>query len=140
MKHCPDCKQESDNFGKRKASKDGLQPACVSCMQQRRREAYRNHKQETINRVKRYRSKPGYRKACNAWKDVKLRGGMRCIPPWVKLVDTVPIYAQCQKKGRKYVVDHIIPLNGETVSGLHVPQNLQVLTRKENDLKGNSVV
>jgi hypothetical protein len=35
-------------------------------------------------------------------------------------------------------VDHIIPLQGENVSGLHTPNNLQVIPWAENISKGNS--
>jgi len=37
-------------------------------------------------------------------------------------------------------VDHKYPLRGRTVSGLHVPSNLQVILGSENSRKGNRVI
>jgi hypothetical protein len=64
-------------------------------------------------------------------------------PSWLEAVDFAEIeftYMWCaalRSCGLDYHVDHIIPLQGKTVSGLHVPWNLQVIPAVENIRKGN---
>lgn len=55
-------------------------------------------------------------------------------PRWANLEKIKEFYSNCPEG---YHVDHIIPLQGKLVSGLHVDNNLQYLTAKENLTKGN---
>lgn len=59
----------------------------------------------------------------------------RARMPWACPKELRRIYAMAEDFGLE--VDHIIPLRGKLVSGLHVPHNLQVLTKTENIRKSN---
>ena len=56
------------------------------------------------------------------------------LPKWADLKAIREFY---MKKPKGYEVDHIIPLSGKLVSGLHVLENLQYLTIAENRSKNN---
>ena len=110
----------------------------------------KNKDKERLNALERYRNDP------SRWRDAKLRWEKknpertrwyvaarrarkrRASPPW--LIDEDhnqmrSIYIQAVERG--LTVDHIIPLRGVTVCGLHVPWNLQLLTKTENCRKNN---
>ena len=65
--------------------------------------------------------------------------------PWLnagQLFEMECIYKYCSLLrgiGFDYEVDHIVPLQGKTVSGLHVPWNMQVITACQNASKGNRI-
>ena len=63
---------------------------------------------------------------------------MSRVPLWADLSAIRKIYESAQKQG--LTVDHIIPLRGELVCGLHVENNLQLLDRDDNIAKGNKYV
>jgi 5-methylcytosine-specific restriction endonuclease McrA len=57
-------------------------------------------------------------------------------PLWANLSIIKRIYENAEGAH----VDHIIPLQGELVCGLHVENNLQYLTPEENSRKGNKLL
>lgn len=68
---------------------------------------------------------------------------LKAIPKWADMKKIKEIYNDARKKtketGIQHHVDHIFPLRGKTSCGLHVENNLQILTAKENIAKGNSL-
>ena len=58
----------------------------------------------------------------------------QATPPWANLEDILSFY---DNRPAGYHVDHVIPLRGRDVCGLHVRANLQYLPASENLSKGN---
>jgi hypothetical protein len=61
---------------------------------------------------------------------------LQAIPAWANLDAIAQIYEQRKQisldTGILYHVDHIVPLKGKTVCGLHVENNLRIVPASEN--------
>lgn len=64
------------------------------------------------------------------------------LAPWADLGAIEAIYIEAarisKETGIPHHVDHVIPLQGATVSGLHVETNLEIITATRNLEKGNA--
>ncbi len=100
----------------------------------------------------RARNPEPYKAATRAWKkknyykvladnSVRRAGIKRACPYWVDKTAIENIYAEAttlsNTTGVSHHVDHIIPLKGRGVCGLHVPWNLQIITAAANLKKTN---
>jgi hypothetical protein len=60
---------------------------------------------------------------------------------WANVEAIAALYATAalltRTTGRSHFVDHIVPLKGRKVSGLHVENNLRIIERSENARKSN---
>lgn len=81
--------------------------------------------------VCRYKEDPSIAKFYGRTGKKKIR---QATPKWADLEAIKLFYLVCPKG---MTVDHIIPLKGKNVSGLHVLENLQYLTARENSKKHN---
>lgn len=57
------------------------------------------------------------------------------VPKWADHKKIEAIYQQARSMGKLYEVDHIVPMQGRTVCGLHCEDNLQIITQRENRQK-----
>ena len=118
-KYCNGCEQilELINFPVCSNALNGINSYCKYCVSISNDIHYKNNK-------------PMYRA-----KEAKYRANkLASTPKWANLKLIEYIY-DCKPYGCH--VDHIIPLQGDIVCGLHVETNLQYLTAEENMSKGN---
>lgn len=166
LKKCWVCKQEKDTslFGINKSKSTGFASECRECKRvkdkeyslvhkekakQRAMEWYYNNKSYANERNKQYGKKWRKEKAhLNCVKSNKKRAAkLNATPSWLttsQLDEIKDIYKSAKELQKvfpwKQHVDHIVPLQGKDVCGLHVPWNLQILRAEQNLTKGNKNV
>lgn len=133
-KYCGKCNtiKVRSEFGKDKSNADTLSSACSSCLLDKSRAYYAANAEKSSQSSMRWaRDNPEAKRAM----DAKRRAAkIQACPAWADLNKIKEIYLNCPEG---YHVDHVIPLQGDNVCGLHVETNLQYLTAEDNLRKGN---
>lgn len=97
------------------------------------------HPKENSEVYKRWAAKN--RDKINATKRMRLAQKKAVTPAWADKERIKEFYRYAilmtQLSGVLHEVDHAIPINGKTASGLHCESNLQVITSSENLKKSN---
>lgn len=139
-KYCGRCNELEflDSFNSEFKRWDKLKNICRKC----EKLYYENNKEKIKKRNKKYRENNKDKLAAKAakYRAKKLQATLSWLTKkHFEEIELFYIIAQKLTKntGIIYHVDHIVPLNGDNVNGLHVPWNLQVITKKENLFKGN---
>ena len=155
MKQCKGCSltKALSEFYKHKNMADGHLSTCKECKKayqstishkyaEQRRFYARAQKQEKSEYDKQYRKRfPEKKRHSSAKRRAAI---LQRTPKWADMVYIKDLYENVKEAeevfGTKFHVDHIVPLQGLLVSGLHCEDNLQVLRAKDNMAKGNKYV
>ena len=133
--YCKECTKQKNNEWKQK-NKDKVAAYDKAWQQANKDKKSKNYKNYQVNNRAKVNSYNSYRRALE----------LQATPKW--LTASHKLHIECKYSlaamlskhtAEQHHVDHIVPLNGKTVCGLHVPWNLQVLTAKANLSKSNRI-
>jgi len=147
MKACSKCKEVKSlfDFAKQRSNKDGLCYWCKSCKYALTNKWKIGNKEN----LQKYKKEYAFKKQAKLTGLERKRQAAKLArtPAW--LTDFDKLHMEClyqvsamrtRESGYGWHVDHVIPLQGKTVSGLHVPSNLRVIPATENLRKNNLYV
>jgi hypothetical protein len=135
------------DFYKNSSTKDGKQSVCKLCSIELSKERkIRNKKPRIVlsaeeRKSRNKRSDANWRKnnpgKVNARRRNYEHSKNKAMPRWLTVDQRNKIKVIYEKVPTGHHVDHIVPLKGKDVCGLHVPWNLQYLPASLNLKKGN---
>jgi len=133
-KYCHKCKslKQINDFSDNITREDNKCQKCKVCSSNYGKQHYSNTIEKQHERSALYYQ--SNQKSAFARSAKRRAAKLNRTPIWSDINKIKQIYNDCPKG---YHVDHKIPLQGKLVSGLHVPENLQYLTAKENLSKSN---
>ena len=148
VKVCTKCGETKplQSFHKNSQQKSGLSPSCKSCKLSVNNAWIENNRQRKRDYDREYiKGWSNLNKNKRASSEAKRRATkLNATPNWLtkkQLLEISNLYWLAKDlkavTGNDYHVDHIIPLRGKNICGLHVPWNLQVLPADINIRKGN---
>jgi hypothetical protein len=126
-----------------KESKDKSREKNKERIRQQAKESYKRHREKRIQNAKDYIVQNRHKsRAIRRQRKERLKKG---TPHWLSEFDLFlieEIYSLCSLRSDmlniRFHVDHIIPLRGKTVCGLHTPNNLRIVSAEENLKKSNA--
>jgi len=161
VRFCNKCKTTKpiDSFSKNNRRKDLLCIYCKDCNNKYKRKWQLINKDRTAaydkewqqsNKDKKSKNYKNWqinnRHKVNSYNSKRRALEVSATPKWLTKeqylqIDSFYWLAKLQNEltDECYHVDHIVPLKGKTVCGLHVPWNLQVLAAKDNLSKSNKI-